>query len=236
MLATQLRGWPRREVALAALGLTVLASCGGLSFALLQSWPLWLVGLATLLPWLPLFTLEVARTSQRYQWLGLFYVLVVTQTGHLLEHVAQMIQLHVLGLTGADARGIFGTLDVEWVHFVWSTWVLLAVLVLLSRFGANRWLQLTALLSGWHELEHAYIFSVYLTTGISGTPGLLSQGGALGGGLPISRPDLHLLYNLLETIPLVLGFLRQVQRTAPPPLRRNGTGSVLTRPASVGGS
>ena len=235
-MTTQLRGWHRREVALATLGLTALASFGGLSFALLQGWPLWLVGLATLFPWLPLFTLGVARASQRYPWLALFYVLVVTQTGHLLEHVAQMIQLHVLGLTGAHARGIFGTLDVEWVHFVWNTWVLLAVLVLLSRFGANRWLWLTALLSGWHELEHAYIFSIYLTTGVSGTPGLLSQGGALGGGLPISRPDLHFLYNLLETIPLVLGFLRQVQRTAPRPLRRNGTGSVLTTPACMAGS
>jgi hypothetical protein len=41
MLAVQLRGPRRRNVALAALGLTVVGSSGGLSFALLQGWPLW---------------------------------------------------------------------------------------------------------------------------------------------------------------------------------------------------
>ena len=64
-----------------------------------------------------------------------------------------------------------------------------------------------------------YILSVYLTTGLSGTPGLLSQGGAILGGLPLSRPDLHFIYNLIETIPLILAFLQQVQRTAQPSRR-----------------
>jgi hypothetical protein len=46
-----------------------------------------------------------------------------------------MVQLHVLGLTGPDARGIFGTLDIEWVHFLWNTWVLVAVAVLVPQPG-----------------------------------------------------------------------------------------------------
>jgi hypothetical protein len=190
-------------------------SLGGLAFATLEGWPFWARGLAAVLPWLPLFVRSMAHVYRHYQWLALFYALVVTQTAHLLEHIAQMIQLHVLGLSGPDARGIFGALDIEWVHFVWNSWILLAVLVLLGPFGRNRWLQLTLLLSGWHALEHAYIFSIYLATGLSGTPGLLAQGGALAGGLPISRPDLHCLYNLIETVPLVLAFLAQVRCTAP---------------------
>jgi len=44
------------------------------------------------------------------------------------------------------------------VHFLWKTWVLLAVVVLLRHFGANRWLWLTALFSSWHAVEHAYTF------------------------------------------------------------------------------
>jgi hypothetical protein len=52
-------------------------------------------------------------------------------------------------------------------------------------------------------------------------PGLLAQGGAIAGGLPISRPDLHFLYNLVETVPLILGFLWQVQRVVPGSLRRS---------------
>jgi hypothetical protein len=89
------------------------------------------------------------------------------------------------------------------------------VLVLLGHFRVNRWLWLALLLGGWHEVEHAAIFWVYLTTGVSGTPGLLSQGGAIAGGLPVSRPDLHFFYNLIETIPLLVAFLAQAQRVEP---------------------
>jgi hypothetical protein len=203
------------QVVPTTLGLTLLVSLGGLSFALLQGWPLWAVGIATVLPWLPLFTMDVARVMRAYQWLALFYVLVVTQTGHFLEHVAQMIQIHLLALTGPDARGIFGTFDIESVHFVWNTWVLVAVAVLLFRYPRNKWLWLAAIFSTWHAIEHAYIFSVYLSTGLSGTPGLLAQGGALFGGLPLTRPDLHFFYNLIETVPLILAFLAQVQLARP---------------------
>ena len=190
-----------------------LISLGGLAFGTLEGWPLWARGLGVIVPWLPIFVSNLTFIYRRYGWLALFYALVVTQTGHLFEHVAQMIQIHILGLTGVDAQGVFGTLNVEWVHFVWNTWVLLAVLVLLTRYGANRWLWLTAVLSGWHEIEHACIFHVYLMTGISGTAGLLAQGGLIGGGLPLVRPDLHFLYNLFETAPLIAAFMAQVERT-----------------------
>jgi hypothetical protein len=212
---------PLRGVSPRTVALCGLTSLGGLAFAQLQGWPLWAAGLTAVLPWLPLFAADVARTYRRYQLLALFYALLVTQTGHLLEHVAQMVQLHVLSLTGAAARGVFGALDVEWVHFVWNTWVIAAVAVLLLRFGANCWLWLAALLAGWHKAEHAYLLSVYLATGVAGTPGLLAHGGALGGGLPLSRPDLHFLYNLAETLPLLLAFALQVRRTARPARRRS---------------
>lgn len=56
------------------------------------------------------------------------------------------------------------------------------------------------------------MFYVYLTTGKAGTPGLLAQGGLIGGGLPIARPDLHFFYNLIETVPLVIGLVWQLHR------------------------
>jgi len=52
-----------------------------------------------------------------------------------------------------------------------------------------------------------------LTTGLSGTPGLLAQGGALGSGLPLTRPDLYLVYNLIDTVPLITAFLYQARRS-----------------------
>jgi hypothetical protein len=189
-----------------------MTSLGGLAFATLEGWPLWAKGLAVVVPWLPVFFGDLMWIYQRYRWLALFYAVVVTQGGHCVEHISQMVQIHVLGLSGPAASGIFGAFDVEWVHFVWNTYVILAVGLLLTRYGDNRWLWLTAVLAGWHEIEHAYIFSVYLQTGLSGTPGLLSQGGALWGGLPITRPDLHFLYNAIESAPLFMAFFKQVQR------------------------
>jgi hypothetical protein len=144
--------------------------------------------------------------------LALYAVLVVSQTGHVLEHVAQMVQIHGLHLTGKQARGVVGTLDVEWVHFAWNAWILVAVVLLLRHFPGNRWLWLTLVIAGWHMVEHGYVLTVYLSTGVAGTPGLLGAGGAIAGGGPLLRPDLHFLYNVVETLPLMAGFLCEAAR------------------------
>jgi hypothetical protein len=143
--------------------------------------------------------------------LALFYILAATQGGHFLEHLVQMVQIHLLGIPGPRAHGVVGALDLEWVHFIWNTAVLAGVIALVVAYPRNRWLWPTALLAGWHELEHAYILVTFLETGVVGTPGLLSLGGALAGGLPLTRPNLHFVYNEIETTPLILGFLDQVK-------------------------
>ncbi|OLC31093.1 MAG: hypothetical protein AUH31_03325 [Armatimonadetes bacterium 13_1_40CM_64_14] len=201
-----------RSAAPQVVGVTALTSGASLAVAIIQHWPLWGLGFAAVMPWIPLFVAETAWMYRHYRYLALFYVLAVTQTGHLFEHVAQVTQIHVFHLAGASARGIFGTLDLEWVHFIWNSWVLLAVLLLLPRFRINPWLWATLGLSVWHEIEHLVVFFVYLTTGKSGTPGLLARGGLIGGGLPIPRPDLHFFYNLVETVPLVIGLVWQLHR------------------------
>ncbi len=199
--------WPHRTMLLT----TVVAS-GGLMLIVPRAWPLWAQATAGLLAWVPLFAVGTRWTYRRYHWLALFYILVVTQGGHFLEHLSQMVQIHVLGLSGPAASGIFGALNLEEVHFAWNTWVLLATLVLLAHFRTNRWLWLAAVLASWHQVEHTYIFAMYLGTGVQGLPGLLAHGGALWGGLPVVRPDLHFFYNLIETVPLALAFFEEVRR------------------------
>jgi len=130
-------------------------------------------------------------------WIALLGFLAVSQTAHLLEHVAQMVQIHVLHLSGANAQGIVGQLNIEWVHFSWNALVLVAVTPL----------------AAWHFVEHSVMIATYIQTGVSGTPGLLSSGGLLFGGLPIPRPDLHFLYNLVETIPLLVAWLVELRGT-----------------------
>lgn len=193
--------------------LSSLVASTGVLLASPTTWPLWAKALLGLVPWIPPLVLGAMWNYRRYHWLALFYVLVVTQTAHFLEHVAQMSQIHLLGLQGAAARGVFGSLDLEWVHFAWNAWVLVAALVLLCHFRDNPWLWFTALFAGWHGIEHGYILKIYLGTGVVGTPGFLSQGGLIGGGLPLTRPDLHFLYNLIETVPLAIAFVWQARRT-----------------------
>ena len=148
-------------------------------------------------------------------WRFFFTAVLAFQLGHVGEHTAQMIQLHVLDLPASQARGLIGVLDIEWVHFLWSTAVLIATIVLARRLPQNRWLLLALILATWHELEHVTLMATYLRTGVSGTAGLLASGGLIGGGLPISRPDLHFLYNSKLTIPLFLAFRAEVLRRAP---------------------
>lgn len=193
--------------------LTALTSFACLILTGLLGWPLWRIALTMLIPWCALLTQETVGTYRHYPWLALFYVLAVTQTGHFFEHVAQMIQLHVLGLAGRSAQGVIGTLDIEWVHFIFNTWVAIAAPILLWRFRKNPWLQAATILACWHEIEHITIMAAFLSTGKVGTPGLLSRGGLLGGGIPLVRADLHFLYNLAETVPLVVAFVWQLARS-----------------------
>jgi len=90
--------------------------------------------------------------------------------------------------------------------------VLVALVILAPRFRRNWWLIGVTLFAGWHLFEHAVIMATYLRTGVIGSPGLLSAGGPIGGGLPLARPDLHFLYNLAEILPLLLGWKVELEK------------------------
>jgi hypothetical protein len=173
---------------------------------------------------------EIAAAIGQSRLLGLFTVLTVSQIGHVGEHVAQMVQLHILHWGAPQSRGVVGALDVEWIHFLWNTWILVAVVILVRGFWGNPWLRATLAIAVWHELEHVVVFSTYLATGIAGSPGLLAAGGHLGGGLPVARPDLHFLYNLIETAPLVAGFIFELARSYEP---APASATILRPPASM---
>src|ERR1700680_1120194 len=83
-------------------------------------WQLWLVALLILLTWSPIFFYTTRALYQRYRWLASFFILLVAQSVHFTEHIAQMVQIHILGLSGSQAHGIIGMLDFEWVHFLFD--------------------------------------------------------------------------------------------------------------------
>lgn len=174
---------------------------------------LWKVALLILLAWLPIFALKTREIYRQYQWLAFFFVLLIAQSVHFTEHIAQMIQIHLLGLSGMQAHGIIGMLDLEWVHFIFDAgWVPICVYTLLFVYRkSNPWLWVLAVIVTWHALEHLAIMSVYLRTGIVGSPGLLAHGGAIAGGLPLIRPDLHFLYNLIEEALILIAYTYQLK-------------------------
>src|SRR5215467_5267588 len=183
----------------------------GIITTLLLSWTMWLVALLVAAAWLPLLMMKTASLYRRYRWFALFFVLVVTQGGHLLEHCFQMIQIHLLGLPAAQANGLISIFNTEVSHLVWNTWVLALVGALIFLFPRNHWLKVVVVVSVWHTIEHVYLLSEALKTGISGLPGLLGQGGLIG-GLPLSRPDLHFLYNFLEEALLLVAYFWQIHQ------------------------
>src|SRR6266487_3174357 len=112
---------------------------------------LWKVALLILLAWLPIVTVKTREIYRQYHWLAFFFVLLIAQSVHFTEHIAQMIQIHLLGLSGMQAHGIVGS------------------------------------------------------------PGLLAHGGFIAGGLPLIRPDLHFLYNLIEETLIMIAYTYQLK-------------------------
>ena len=206
----------KRMITIHSVPLPLILLTAGISAGLVATfwlgWAIWQVALLVVFAWLPLFFLKTASIQRQYGWLAFFFILVVTQGAHVLEHVAQMVQIHLLGLSGIQAGGILGMLNIEWVHFTWNSWVLICAVLLVFLFPKNPWLWVLLVISVWHEIEHLSIMSVFLRTGHIGAPGLLARGGAIGGGLPLSRPDLHFFYNLLEELVLIIAYLYQIRR------------------------
>ena len=174
---------------------------------------LWKVALLILLAWLPIFVVKTREIYRQYRWLAFFFVLLIAQSVHFTEHIAQMIQIHFLGLSGMQAHGIIGMLDLEWVHFIFDAfWVPFCVYILLFVYRkSNPWLWILGVIVTWHGLEHVVIMSYYLRTGIVGSPGLLAHGGVIAGGLPLIRPDLHFLYNLIEVTLILIAYTYQIK-------------------------
>ena len=205
------------SVPLYAIVLAFLISTGLLMMHMLGM-DLWKVALLILLAWLPICVVKTKAIYRQYRWLAFFFVLLIAQSVHFTEHLAQMVQIHLLGLSGSQAHGIIGMLDLEWVHFAFDAcWVPICAYTLLFVYRkSNPWLWVLAVIVTWHAIEHIAIMSFYLRTGIVGSPGLLAHGGAIAGGLPLIRPDLHFLYNLAEETLILIAYIYQLKRLPAP--------------------
>jgi hypothetical protein len=177
-------------------------------------WDSTVTGVAALVPlWLVIAPMVWWINKVYGVWLAFFATVALPQLGHLGEHIGQMLQIHWLDAKPPAAHGAVGALDIEWVHYLWNLLVLIGVMVLVMHFRRNAWLWATAAIGLWHFAEHQVIMFAFWDTGKAGDPGLLAKGGDIGGGLNIIRPDLHFIYNLAMTTPLMLAFFWQLRQS-----------------------
>lgn len=134
------------------------------------------------------------RAEARAALIILVWALII-QTAHMVEHVAQVVQKHVLMME--RAQGFLGAVfDLEWVHFVYNSGLeigFLAVFVLWRRAGRIAIPPLLTLLvffQGYHVVEHVAKMIQYYALGITVGPK-----GILGHVVPLIW--LHFAFNLI---------------------------------------
>src|SRR5262245_38018437 len=151
----------------------------------------------------------------------LFAAFLLLQILHLGEHVVQLVQLHLFGWPVESANGVISALDTEKVHAAWNLAVLLGLGWLLRRGAGGGWLVATFVWATLHTVEHGYLLTRALLSGLESQPGILGDGGllaTLGWNAPglttWSSPTVHFFWNLGEVALLALAY-RPAIRWAP---------------------
>ncbi|MEE9282461.1 MAG: hypothetical protein V3U49_00100 [Nitrososphaerales archaeon] len=140
--------------------------------------------------------------------LGVFGMFLI-QSFHMLEHFAQVVQKFALDIR--PAHGLIGTLDLEWVHVLYNTAVIIPMVALFLTAGFHRrgswpWKKpviaglftAAVLVQGYHINEHLVKIIQHIQTGIQGTPGIL--------GPFFDLALLHYYLNIFQYLPIMFVF------------------------------
>jgi hypothetical protein len=142
----------------------------------------------------------------------------VLMVAHWLEHLVQAYQVWGLGYERHHARGVLGQIfpwlmHSEWLHFAFAVLTFAGLVLLYRAFSgpALVWWQVALIIQTWHLVEHTLLFAQ-------------AQGGFLlwGAKEPTSvlqlffpRIELHLFYNSVVTIPIVVAMLLRWKSMSP---------------------
>lgn len=157
-------------------------------------------------------------SDRKYDFLlKLFAFLMV---GHWAEHLVQAYQVWALGYERHHAGGILGQffpwlMHSEWLHFAYAVLTFAGLVLLYRAFSgtALMWWKAALVIQAWHLVEHSLLFAQ-------------AQGGFLlwGAKEPTSvvqlffpRIELHLFYNSMVTIPIVVAMLLRWRSPASQP-------------------
>jgi hypothetical protein len=149
----------------------------------------------------------VESLNHRYHRLALNAFLIVV-LAHWAEHLVQAYQIGVLGWPRPQARGVLGQfypwlVTSEWMHYGYALVMLIGLFLLRRGFvgRARTWWTVALVIQFWHHIEHLLLL-------------LQAQTGHFLAGRPVPtsvlqlvfpRVELHLFYNSIVFIPMVIG-------------------------------
>ena len=145
--------------------------------------------------------------------LTVFMVIVVA---HWAEHIVQAIQIYVLHTERAKAGGILGDffpwlVTSEWLHYGYA--IVMVVFLWLLRPGfvgrARRFWDIAFYIQVWHHFEHLLLL-------VQATFGFYLFGNTVPTSLlqaVFPRVELHLFYNTIVTIPMVIAMVLHLRPT-----------------------
>lgn len=131
----------------------------------------------------------------------------VLTLAHWAEHLLQAAQVWLLDRPRHEARGALGSwfpwlVSSEWLHYLYAVTMLVGLAVLLPGFvgQARAWWKAALVIQLWHHVEHALLlYQAQANNNLFGeaVPTSVVQ-------LVIPRVELHLFYNAIVTIPMVV--------------------------------
>lgn len=137
--------------------------------------------------------------------LRLYMIIVLAHWG---EHLVQAIQIFILNWPRPESRGILGhwfpwLITSELLHYAYALIMLIGLWILRSGFKGRslNWWNIALIIQFWHHIEHFLLQSqVILKTNLFNSP------------MPVSilqvfipRVELHLFYNTIVFIPMLVG-------------------------------
>jgi hypothetical protein len=159
-------------------------------------------------------------------------ILMVIVLAHWAEHLTQAVQVYILGWPRPQAGGVLGLwfpwmVSSEILHYGYAVVMLAGIWVLRKGFtGLSRtWWTVALVIQFWHHIEHGLLQAqAILQHNLLGSPIPLS---VLQIAFPTSRVEIHLFYNAIVFIPMVIGMYYHMF----PPKEEHASCSCAWKPA-----
>jgi len=137
-------------------------------------------------------------------------IFIAIMVAHWLEHIVQGYQVYAMGMERHHAMGLLGQLcpwlmHSEWLHFGYAVLTFLGLVWLRDGFAgpARSWWNAAIIIQVWHLFEHTLLFiqaqAGFRLWGAKEPTSVLQ--------LIVPRIELHLFYNSVVTLPIVIAMI-----------------------------